>query len=152
MVKVRRKENVMEGNEKESDNMFTKMDKIWVTTAMLLHPDTTNQKLVTRREIENLVWQEWQTEITPIMIEKHLVSWEDRQADKKNISRGGSRNRYLFKTVNGATPSSAGKFRLYKKDDEQYDGWDKTGPTYPKKINFNDKYHYLIDWYLRAYF
>ena len=85
------------------------------------------------------------------MINKHLVSWEDRQADHENPARGGSRNRYLFRTENGSEPSVEGRFRLYKKCDEIYDGEDKNGPSCPQKEKIDTQYYYLINWYEKYY-
>jgi hypothetical protein len=57
------------------------------------------------------------TKITPVMLNAHLVSSIDRMADKKNTTRAGSRNRYLFKTNDGIKPDTKGNFRLYKYKD-----------------------------------
>ena len=98
---------------------MTKMDMIWVVVANALHQ---NVKLsIIKSDIDELVYDLFQTKITPVMINIHLVSSADRQADNNNPQRGGSRNRYLFKENNG-------NFRLYKKADGIHDGWDKTGP------------------------
>jgi hypothetical protein len=80
-----------------------------------------------------------------------LVSFINRQADKQNPNRGGSRNRYLFRTIDGKTPSYKGNFRLYKHPDQQYDGMDKTGKTSPMKNALDEKYCYLYDWYQWKY-
>ena len=131
---------------------MTKMDKIWIATATLIKPNTNKTCLVTLKQIIDQVWTLWQTTITPIMVEKHLVSHVDRQADTNNPSRGGSRNRYLFRTIDGEHPSDSGQFRLYMKSDEKYDGWDKDGPICPNKNKIELKYHTLIDWYLEKYY
>lgn len=131
--------------------MVTKMDMIWISTALLTHPQTENQFLVSRDQIEEKMISEWQMNITSILINKHLVSWEDRQADKKNPSRGGSRNRYLFRTGNGEKPLANGNFRLYKEKDSIYDGWEKTGKSCPSEEDIPEKYHYLLSWYNKEY-
>jgi hypothetical protein len=127
------------------------MDMIWVAVASLLHPITTESTTVTRGQIESQVLELFGTSITPVMIEKHLVSFEDRQADKANPRRGGSRNRYLFRTENGRTPSRQGRFRLYKQADSTHDGWEKTGPTHPEPSAIEPEYRPLIEWYKAQY-
>ena len=129
-----------------------KMDMIWIATATLIHPNTSPNHLVTRTQIEDKVANLFEIKITPIMISRHLVSWKDRDADKYNPKRGGSRNRYLFKTVDGMNPSTDGDYRLYKKYDGQFDGQDKTGRIYPIASEIPSKYQYLIDWYKSQYF
>jgi len=131
---------------------MTKMDKIWISTAVLIQPNTANNVTVAENQIIQEIKSRFQTTITPIMLTKHLVSWEDRQADKNNSARGGSRNRYLFRTVSGTNPSGGGNFRLYKRADSQHDGWDKTGPTCPQKHKIDPQYHQLVDWYLKNYY
>jgi len=131
---------------------MTKMDMIWIATASLIYPEINTKKLVTRNQIELEVAKLFGASITPIMIEGHLVSWEDRQADKKEMTRGGSRNRYLFKTLNGKKPAQNGKFRLYKQIDTIFDGWDKTGPSAPVPTNIETRYQYLLEWYKGLYF
>lgn len=90
--------------------------------------------------------------ITPVMIDKHLVSWEDRQADKTDPACGGSRNRYLFKTGNGVTTSPDGRFRLYKASDGEHDGQDKDGPTHPNPESVDPEYRHFLSWYEEQYF
>jgi len=131
--------------------MITKMDKIWIATASMIKPKTSKKVLVTRDQIEQKISSKWNTDITPVMINKHLVSWEDRQADKNNPSRGGSRNRYLFRTKDGKTPSANGDFRLYKEIDSKDNGKDKNGKCHPSKKDIPQKYHNLVDWYKNQY-
>ncbi len=121
---------------------MTKMNKIWVAVAKLLHPHTDSS--VTKSDIDKSVYELFHTEITPVMINKHLVSSVDRQADKNNPQRGGSRNRYLFKETNG-------KFRLYKETDKVHDGWEKTGPTCPEADDLLKEYQHLVTWYENEY-
>ncbi len=124
-----------------------KMDMIWIATAKLIYPNTYSSKLVSLGSIEQGVSRIFNARITPIMVDKHLVSWEDRQADKAIPARGGSRNRYLFKTEDGISPSGNGDFRLYKDKDGKHDGKDKTGRTRPELGDIPQEYHYLIEWY-----
>lgn len=131
---------------------ITKMDSIWVATAFLIHPDSSQNHLVTFSQIINKIKDLFGLDITPVMIHKHLVSWEDRMRSVKNPNIGGSRNRYLFKTVDGIHPTSNGNFRLYKISDTQYDGSGKTGKTHPEITDIPDAYHYLIEWYQELYF
>jgi hypothetical protein len=130
---------------------MTKMDMIWVAVASLLHPDTRSSKTVTRSDIESTVSKLFGKSLTPVMIERHLVSSEDRMADKDNPQRGGSRNRYLFRTVDGNAPSREGRFRLYKLNDAKHDGWDKTGPSHPEVSAVRSEYRHLIAWYRQEY-
>lgn len=129
-----------------------KMDMIWIATALLIHPNVSPTRLVTNSLIENKIWSLFGTKITPVMLEQHLVSWEDRQADKWNPKRGGSRNRYLFRTIDGLSPSGIGDFRLYKKADSKYDGLDKTGRICPELEKIPAAYHYLVEWYKKNYY
>lgn len=131
---------------------MTKMDMIWIAVAGLLHPEPSSSKTVTRSQIEAEVLRLFGASITPVMIEKHLVSWEKRQADKADPRRGGSRNRYLFKTGDGATPSRDGTFRLYKAADAGHDGRDKGGPTHPDPQSIDAGYRHLVSWYEQHYF
>jgi hypothetical protein len=55
---------------------MTNMDKIWIATALLINPNTSNTTLITRQDIEKEIWNRWGTKITPVMLGKHLVSWE----------------------------------------------------------------------------
>lgn len=121
---------------------MTKMNMIWVAVAKLLHPHTNAS--ITKADIDRLVYELFQKEITPVMIDTHLVSSVDRLADKNDPQRGGSRNRYLYK--------ENGKFRLYKKTDERHDGKDKTGPCCPSMDKLPLEYHYLVTWYESEYF
>lgn len=129
-----------------------KMDMIWVAVAGLIYPEKSSSITVSRVEIESEVSRQFEAVITPVMIEKHLVCWVDRQADKENPRRGGSRNRYLFRTSNCTTPSSDGNYRLYKAADSKYDGWDKTERTCPDERKIEEKYHELLVWYKEEYF
>ncbi len=122
---------------------MTKMDMIWVAVANALHQ---NVKLsIIKSDIDELVYDLFQTKITSVMINIHLASSADRQADNNNPQRGGSRNRYLFKENNG-------NFRLYKKADGIHDGWDKTGPCCPSIDNLLSEYRYLVTWYENEYY
>jgi hypothetical protein len=121
------------------------MDMIWISVASLLYPETDSSKTVARDQIEMQIQRLYNESVTRIMIEKHLAGSEDRQADKSNLSRGGSRNRYLFKTSDGR------RFRLYRASDSKNDGWDKIGPTHPDRSRISDEYHYLLDWYVNEY-
>ena len=130
---------------------MTKMDKIWIAVAKLLHPTTASSATVTRDEIEAEVSQLFGDALSRVMIDRHLVSFEDRQVDKNNPSRGGSRNRYLFRTCDGRLPSRDGRFRLYKAVDRAHDGDGKDGPVHPDVDNISGDYKYLVSWYLRHY-
>lgn len=121
---------------------MTKMNMVWVAVAKLLYPNT--DSTVTKDDIDTLVYELFQTNITPVMIHSHLVSYIDRQADKNNLQRGGSKNRYLFKENND-------RFRLYKKSDEDQDGWDKNGPYCPSINAVPSEYQYLVTWYDTVY-
>lgn len=129
-----------------------KMDMVWVATAKLIHPGISSSVLVARNEIQQEVARLFGEKITPVMIEKHLVSWEDRQADRTYPKRGGSRNRYLFRTEDGVSPSGDGDFRLYRQSDAEYDGIDKTGRIHPEIDAIPERYHYLMEWYQSEYF
>ena len=132
---------------------MTKMDMIWVATADLIHPTTDQARTVSRTDIEQRVSELFRgIPITPVMIEKHLVSWEDRQADRRNPRRGGSRNRYLFRTLDGSRPSGSGRFRLYKDGDSGHDGNDKTGKICPEATAIDPEYQHLLAWYRDSYF
>ena len=122
---------------------MTKMNKIWVATASLIYPDIDCNKCVSGSQITSRVARLFNTEISPVMLNSHLVSSVDRMADKKNPARGGSRNRYLFKTNDGIKPNTKGNFRLYKSKDEKFDGWEKTGKTNPNKEDVEKQFHYL---------
>jgi len=122
---------------------MTKMNMVWVAVAKLLRSHSVRS--VTESDIKRLVEGLFGAEITPVMINVHLVASEDRQADKANPQRGGSRNRYLSR-------ASDGRFRLYKKSDEAHDGFDKTGPTHPPVDSLPDEYKYLVSWYENEHF
>ncbi|MXX91551.1 MAG: hypothetical protein F4Y68_20295 [Boseongicola sp. SB0665_bin_10] len=123
---------------------MTKMNMVWIAVASLLHPKIESNLFVRKPEIESKVRELFNVTITPVMIDKHLVNSEDRQADPNNPSRGGSRNRYL---VRGAYDN----FRLYKQSDSESDAWDKTGPTCPDSKSIDPEYEYLVTWYERMY-
>ncbi len=129
-----------------------KMDMIWVAISSLLYPETRAAKTVSLEEIRAQVKELFNISINPIMVERHLISSEGRQADKKRLRRGGSRKRYLFRTIDGFMPSREGGFRLYKRCDATYDGWEKTGPIHPESSAVARKYQYLIEWYQFNYF
>jgi hypothetical protein len=131
---------------------MTKMDMIWIAAASLLYPECGSSNTVTRRQIEAQADKLFGVVLTPVMIDRHLVSLEDRMADVKNPRRGGSRNRYLFKTADGTTPSREGNFRLYKIMDAAHDGQDKTGPTHPAPRSIPTNFLVLIVWYKDHYF
>jgi len=122
---------------------MTKMNMVWIAVAKLLHSHPARS--VTKNDIDRFVRKLFQAEITPVMINVHLVASEDRQADKANPQRGGSRNRYLSR-------ASDGRFRLYKKSDEAHDGFDKTGSTHPPVDSLPDEYKHLVSWYENEYF
>jgi hypothetical protein len=127
-------------------------DMIWVAVAKLICPNTSPSYLVTRAQIEQEIKRLFKKTITPIQLERHLVSWEDRDADTAQPRRGGDRSRYLFRTLDGTTPLRQDQYRLYKKIDSQYDGAEKTGSTHPTKGRVPQKFHYLIEWYETTYF
>ena len=123
---------------------MTKMDMIWVEVASLLHPRTEANVFVEKSQIDSKVLELFSETITPVMIDKHLVNSEDRQADWVNPSRGGNRNRYLVRGEHGS-------FRLYKQRDGESDAWDKTGPTHPHPNNIDPEYRHLVTWYGSEY-
>lgn len=130
---------------------MNKMTKYWVATASLLYPFISSEKLVTRDQIRRK-YLDLFGETLSQNLEQHLISWKDRNADKGMPTRGGSRNRYLFKTNDAVTPDSDGRFRLYKLSDSDFDGVDKSlGPTCPAREEVLDEFHYLIDWYVGNY-
>ena len=57
-------------------NQMTKMDKIWIATALLIYSETRNTRLVSYEQIINEIDRLFPDEITPIMVTRHLVSWE----------------------------------------------------------------------------
>ena len=130
---------------------MTTMDMAWVAVATLLHPETTSSRTVSRSDIEAQVSKLFGVSLAPVIIERHLVSTVDRMADKDQPRRGGSRNRYLFRTSDGKGPSQDGRFRLYKHIDSGHDGWEKTGPTHPKQSAIPFEHKHLVDWYTQDY-
>ena len=123
---------------------MTKMDMVWVAVALLLHPRAEANVFVEKSQIDSKVLELFDETITPVMIHKHLVNSEDRQADRANPSRGGSPNRYLVRDERGS-------FRLYKQRDGESDAWDKTGPTHPHPHKIDPEYRYLVTWYQNKY-
>jgi hypothetical protein len=130
---------------------MTKMNMIWIAVASMIYPESSSNRTVTRHEIQDRVTSLFGESITPIMVDRHLVSWEDRQADREIPQRGGSRNRYLFRTVTGCIPSREGRFRLYKFADGAHDGWEKTGPACHNAADIDSEFLYLLNWYLQSY-
>lgn len=131
---------------------MTKMNKIWLTTAHLLHSIWPENRLVTKNEIQNKYKELFQEDAPSSKLINHLISCEPRNTGKNDPTQGGSRNRYLFKTSDGIYPDKKGDFRLYKLSDAPFDSSDKTGPSHPEKNNTAKQFHYLIDWYLDNYF
>lgn len=123
---------------------MTKMDMVWVAVASLLQPRTDANVFVQKAPIDSAVLELFGETITPVMINKHLVNSEDRQADRANPNRGGSRNRYLVSGVDG-------NFRLYKRRDGETDAGDKTGPTHPSPGKLDPEYRHLVAWYEGEY-
>lgn len=132
--------------------MITKMDMIWVAIADLIRPNIDRTHTVSRRQIERKVAELWGETITAVMIERHLISSEDRMAKAKYPQSGGSRNRYLFKTLNGSEPDGKGNFRLSKAQDREFDGWDKTGKLRPERDEIEKEFWHLLDWHEDAYY
>lgn len=124
--------------------MMTKMNMIWVAVARCIYPDTQSVTKVTKEEIDEMVGRLFGEKITPVMITHHLVNSKDRQADKSNSQRGGSRNRYLVKDAQN-------RCRLYKDVDSSSDGWDKTGPSCPSEDEVTPEFRYLVRWYTSTY-
>lgn len=127
-----------------------KMDKFWLATASLLYPFTGPERLVTLEQIRGKYLELFEEVLSPSM-EQQLISWKPRYADKANVTRGGSRKRYLFRTDDGRIPYPSGRFRLYKNSDSPFNGEDKTGPSCPEKNDVSEPFRYLIDWYLANY-
>lgn len=123
---------------------MTKMDMVWIVVATLIFPQTSPGKTVSKKQIDEEVARLFGMTISPVMITKHLVNSVDRQADKANPQRGGSRNRYLFRGEDG-------RFRLYKTRDHATDAWEKTGPTNPAASAVETKFAELVTWYESAY-
>ena len=120
------------------------MDMIWVTVAFLTYPEVTARRLLSEGEIRAKVRQAFGEEVKPVMVSRHLVGSEDRQADHKNPARGGSRNRYLTRVGD--------RYRLYREADGGRDGKDKTGPCCPARDRVSCEHRYLVDWYHAEYF
>ena len=123
---------------------MTKMDMVWVAVATIIHPRAASSVFVTKSKIDSTVAKLFGEIITPVMINKHLVNSEDRQADRSNPQRGGSRNRYLVR-------GGHGDFRLYKSSDSSSDAWEKTGPTRPDPNKLDPDYRHLVSWYETNY-
>ncbi len=130
---------------------MTKMDMIWIAAASLLYPSTSSKRTITRKAIQGRVTELFGVSITPVVVERHLVSSVDRQADKGQPSRGGSRNRYLYRTHDGITPSLSGNFRLYKTADTPHDAHEKTGKTLPEVEMVAAEYQHFLHWYTAQY-
>jgi len=128
---------------------LTNMDMIWIATAKLIYPHTDDRYTVTDGQITTEIMRLFHTTVTPVLYKAHLVSSIDRHADKKNPARGGSRNRYLFRTTDGKSPDKNGDYRLYMQPDSIHDGKDKTGKTCPEREAIPTEYHELLDWYLK---
>ena len=132
---------------------MTKMDMIWVATAELIHPNTDSAYTVSRHQIEQKIRGLFGADVVRVMIEKHLVSFVPRMADKGYPPQGGSRNRYLFRTTNGFDPDEDGNYyRLSKEQDRQFDGRDKTGKLRPERDDLEEEFHYLLDWHEKEYY
>ena len=131
---------------------MTKMDMVWISLASLLYPRTSRAITCSQQDIETKVSELFGEKINSTMISSHLVSTIDRQADKKQPSRGGSRNRYLFRTTDGGAPDIAGGYRLVKSVDKKFDAWEKTGKTFPETNSIDLAYRNLISWYQVEYF
>ncbi len=123
---------------------MTKMDMVWIAVAKILYPNTAVNMTVSKAQIDDKVSKLFDKTISPVMIQKHLVNSEDRMADKNNVQRGGSRNRYLVRTNDA--------YRLYKREDASTDAWDKTGPCHPNRKKIDEKYHCLLDWHEKNYY
>jgi len=124
---------------------MTKMDMVWVVVATLLQPQTDEDTVVTKAQIDESVNAMFGETITPVMITRHLVNSVDRQADRDIPERGGSRNRYLFRDADGG-------YRLYKSQDHGSDAWEKTGPTHPDPNKLGAVHVPLVAWYQEKYF
>ena len=79
---------------------MTKMDMVWIAVASCIYPDVRSGRTVSKKAIDDKVKQLFEVEISPAMINQHLVGSVDRQARKGGYG-GGSRNRYLSKGENG---------------------------------------------------
>lgn len=131
---------------------MTDMDKLWVTVAKLVYPVTHNNHLVDTAKIGKEYQSLFDDKISASLI-SHLVSWKARNLDKENPSRGGSRNRYFFRTDDGMNPSfnGGGGYRLYKNTDSLFDGEGKDGPTCPREDKIPEEFRFLRTWYLHDY-
>ena len=129
---------------------------IWIATANLIYPETSPSYLVSasdiRQEISRLFSDSDNKITTTFQLTRHLISWRDKDSDTAYDRQGGDRSRFLFQTSNGKTPSSKGKYRLYKKIDGEFDGSEKTGTIHPPKNSIPVKFHFLIDWYAHEYY
>ena len=123
---------------------MTKMDIVWVAVASLLHPKTGADVFVRKAQIDARVSELFDVSIPPVLITHHLVNSVDRQADRADPSRGGSRNRYLFR-------GNGGGYRLYKNSDSSTDGWEKNSRTHPEAGKIDRDYQYLLEWYEQDY-
>lgn len=120
-----------------------KMYMVWIVVAKTMHSGQATS--MSASEIIRAVLEKFQEKITPVMVTTHLVGSVDKDVDKSNPQRGGSRNRYLSKELDG-------RFRLYKKADGSHDGLRKTGPYHPAKSALPQEYHHLVEWYESEYF
>ena len=123
---------------------LNKMDMIWVTVATMTYPETTAPSLLTADQIKAQVLLAFKTEVQSVMVTRHLVGSEDRQADRRTPARGGSRNRYLTRVGD--------RYRLYRKADGVEDGRDKTGPCCPSRDRVSCEHRFLVDWYRAEYY
>ena len=122
---------------------MTKMNMVWIAVATLIYPDPRPNRHVSKEQIDARVRKLFQTSITPVMITHHLVASEDRQRDRRDPRRGGSRKRYLTKHDD--------RYRLYRLSDQPYDGLDKTGPCCPSIDDVAEEFRHLVQWYRRDY-
>lgn len=129
---------------------------VWIATANLIYPNTSPTHLVSsdsiKKEIARLFGNSDNKITTAFQISRHLVSWQDKDADKNNPRQGGDRSRFLFQTLNGQQPAANGKYRLYKRIDGRHDGKEKTGTTHPLKSAIPTSFHALVDWYVQTYY
>ena len=130
---------------------MTKMDMIWVAVASLIAPSTLSSRTVTRQAIQNRAVELFGESVAAVLIDRHLVSSVDRQADRSIPTRGGSRNRYLFRTIDGVSPSDRGNFRLYKAADARHDAHEKTGKTLPAVAAVSAEHQHYLNWYVTNY-
>ena len=130
---------------------MTKMDMIWIAVASLIAPNASSGYTVTRQAIQARVKELFGESVTPVVINRHLISSVDRQADRTIPTRRGSRNRYLFRTIDGVSPSDRGNFRLYKKADASHDGHEKTGKALPEVAAVSTEHQHYLVWYKTNY-